>query len=315
MKLRALILCLCLPGAALCAALPPQTEGYTAFYNLDFDRAIALFERETETNPASPEAWNHLAHALLHRRLYLSGAMASDLVGSTNAFLRRPRLEMPAEEEKRFLGAVQRSIELAARRLEVRKTDPVALYALGVAHAHRGKYHLLCRKAWFDALRDANRSRSFHNRLRQADPGNPDALLIPGMHEYIASNLSPLVRLLAAMTGFSGNRERGIAMVEEASRRGQKTGVEARLLLALVYNREKQPRRALPPMRELSEAFPRNYLYRSEILLLHARAGEREEALAGLARLESGQPGAAPDAHVRQLRRTIERLLEEGTRS
>lgn len=313
--MKALILGLCLAAIALRAEPPTQSEGYTAFYNLEFDRAIALFEREIEVNPANPEAWNHLAHALLHRRLYLAGAMASDLAGSSNAFLRRPRLEMPPEEEKRFLQAVHRSIELATRRLEACKTDPAALYALGVAHAHRGKYHLLVRKAWFDALRDANRSRSFHNRLRQVDPDNPDALLIPGMHEYIAGNLTPLVRLMAAMTGFTGNRERGIAMMEEASRRGRKTGVEARLLLALIYNREKQPQRGLPLMQELSAAFPRNYLYRSEVLLLYARAGKREEALAGLARLESGQPGLAPEAHLRQLRQAIERLLEDGTRS
>lgn len=308
-----LLLCLAAPGAR--GELPEQSGGYTAFYNLDFDRAIALFERETETNPASPEAWNHLAHGLLHRRLYLSGAMASELAGASNAFLRRPRVEMPAAEEKRFLDAIHRSLDLSHRRLAVRKDDPLALYALGVAHAHRGKFHLLCRKAWFDALREANRSRSFHNRLRLVDPANPDALLVLGMHEYIASQISPWVRWMAAMAGFSGNRERGIAMMEDAVRRGRKTAVEARLLLALTYNREKQPERALPLMRELSAAFPRNYLYRSEVLLLHARAGQREEALAGLARLESDRQNAVPEAHLRNLRQAIQRLLEDGARS
>lgn len=315
MRMLALTLLLCLAAADARAELPEQSAGYAAFYNLDFDRAIALFERETETNAASPEAWNHLAHGILHRRLYLSGAMASDLVGSSNAFLRRPRVEMPADEEKRFLDAIHRSIDLSNRRLAVRKDDPVALYALGVAHAHRGKYELLCRKARFDALRDANRSRGFHNRLRQVDPANPDALLIPGMHEYIASQLPALVRFLAAMTGFSGNRERGIAMMEEAARRGRKTAVEARLLLALTYNREKQPQRALPLMRELSSAFARNYLYLSEVLLLHARAGQRAEALAGLARLESAEEKFVPEAHLRNLRLAIQRLLGDGAQS
>jgi tetratricopeptide (TPR) repeat protein len=309
------IFCLLVASSAAFAGVPEQSEGYTAFYNLDYDRALALFERETVQNPRNPEAWNHVAHALLHRRLFLAGAMSSDLVGSSNSFLRRPKLEMPEDEEKRFLEAVERSIRLCEERLDVRKDDPAALYALGVAHAHRGKYHLLVRKAYFDALRDANRSRSHHNRLRKADPNHPDALLIPGMHEYIAGNLSPLVRALAAMAGFSGNRQRGIELMEQAVKRGQKTGVEARLLLALTYNREKKPERALPLIRELSAAFPRNYLYRSEILLLHARAGQKEAALAGLARLESDENNPAPDAHLRQLRESIERLLKDGTRS
>lgn len=315
MRPLVLLIPVCLFLADARAEFPKVSPGYNAFYNLEFDRAVALFERETEANPTSPEAWNHLAHSIFHRRLYLSGAMASDLVGASNAFLRRPRIEMPADEEKRFLAAIQRSIELSSQRLAARKDDPVALYALGVAHAHRGKYHLLFRKAWFDALREANRSRGYHNRLRQVEPENPDALLIPGMHEYIASHLSPLVRWMAAMAGLSGNRERGIGMVEEAARRGQKTGVEARLLLALTFNREKQPERALPLMRELSQAFPRNYLYRGEVLLLHARAGQREQALAGLARLESEESGAVPEAHLRNLRQSIQRLLGDSARS
>lgn len=297
------------------AAIPAQSDGYAAFYNLDYDRALALFERETGQDPQNPEAWNHLAHALLHRRLFLEGAMSSELVGSSNSFLRRQKLNMPETEEKRFLEAVEKSIAICEQRLEIRREDPIALYAAGVAYAHRGKYHLLVRKAHFDALRDANRSRGFHNRLRKADPSNPDALLIPGMHEYIAGNLSFFVRMLAAMTGFSGNRERGIAMIEEASKRGKKTGVEARLLLALTYNREQKPKKALPLMRELSEAFPRNYLYRSEVLLLHARAGERDAAMAGLARMEADRNNPAPQDHLRNLRESIHRLLEDRTRS
>lgn len=310
-----LLVCVLAAAVSARAEIPAQSPGYTAFYNLEFDRAVALFERAAEADPANPEAWNHLAHGLLHRRLFLAGAMASEMAGASNAFLKAPRLSMPAEEEKRFLEAVERSISLSRKRLEADKDDPGALYAIGVAHAHRGKYHLLVRKAWFDALKDANRSRSYHNRLRQAAPGNPDALLIPGMHEYIASHLSPLVRLMAAMAGFSGNRERGIAMVEEAARRGVKTGVEARLLLALVYAREKQAERALPLMRELSAAFPRNYLYRSEIVLLHARAGQRREALEGLAALENDPSAPLSEARLGNLRQAIERLLKDGSRS
>ncbi len=314
MRIAAFLLLLA-AGTAPGAAVPPQSDGYTAFYNLDYDRALALFEREIERDPQNPEAWNHLAHALLHRRLFLEGAMSSELVGSSNSFLRREKLSMPEAEEKRFLEAVEKSIAICEQKLQVRQEDPIALYAAGVAYAHRGKYHLLVRKAYFDALRDANRSRGFHNRLRKAEPSNPDALLIPGMHEYIAGNLSFFIRMLAAMTGFSGNRDRGIAMIEEAARRGRKTGVEARLLLALTYNREKKPDKALPLMRELSEAFPRNYLYRSEILLLHARAGNREAAFNGLARLEADEELSAPKEHLNRLRESIGRHLEERARS
>jgi tetratricopeptide (TPR) repeat protein len=296
------------------AEVPVQSEAYSAFYSLDYDRALALFERETTQNPQNPEAWNHLAHGLLHRRLFLSGGMSSELVSSNESLLKRPKLAMPPDEEKRFIEAVERSMALCRERLKVRKDDPGALYALGVAHAHRAKYHLLVRKAHFDALRDGNRSRTQHNRLRQVDPAHPDALLIPGMHEYIASKLSPFVRLLAAMAGVSGNRDRAISLLEESVRRGQKTGVEARLLLALTFHREKQPDRALPLMRDLSTAFPRNYLYRGEVVLLHAHAGERDAAVQGFARLQADTENPVPAPHLLRIKEHLDRLTRNEAR-
>ncbi|HRJ19032.1 MAG TPA: tetratricopeptide repeat protein [Bryobacteraceae bacterium] len=293
------------------AEVPIQSEAYSAFYNLDYDRALALFERETTQNPQDPEAWNHLAHGLLHRRLFLAGGMSSELVSSNESLLKRPKLDMPPDEEKRFIEAVERSMDLCRRRLKVRKDDPVALYALGVAHAHRAKYHLLVRKAHFDALRDGNRSRGHHNRLRQVDPAHPDALLIPGMHEYIASKLSPFVRFMAAMAGFSGNRERAIRLLEESVRRGRKTGVEARLLLALTFHREKLPHRALPLMRDLSTAFPRNYLYRGEVVLLQAHAGERDAAVQNFARLQADTENPVPAPHLLRIKQHLDRLAGE----
>jgi tetratricopeptide (TPR) repeat protein len=300
-----------LPAAA---EVPVQSEAYNAFYSLDYDRALALFERETTQAPHNPEAWNHLAHGLLHRRLFLSGGMSSELVSSNESLLKRPRLAMPPAEEKRFIDAVERSMALCRQRLKVTRDDRTALYALGVAHAHRAKYHLLVRKANFDALRDGNRSRSQHNRLRQIDPAHPDALLIPGMHEYIASKLSPFVRFMAAMAGLSGNRERAIGLLEESVRRGQKTGVEARLLLALTFHREKQPDRALPLMRDLSTAFPRNYLYRGEVVLLHAHAGDLDAALQGFARLQADSEHPVPAPHLRRVKEHLDRLVEKGPR-
>lgn len=304
-------------AAAAAAAVPPQTEAFQAFYNLDYEKAIELFERETRDHPDSPDAWNHLAQGILYRRLFLEGALQSESVGRSNSFLKQPKVELPAEEESRFLAALQRSMELAGKRIAKDSRDAGALYALGVAHAHKGNYNLLCKKAYFDALREANRSRNLHNRLRLVDPGNPDAFLVPAMHDYISGSLPLMVRLLAAMTGLSGDKKRGIALMERASREGRRTGVEARVLLAVIYNREGRSIEAVPVMRELSAAFPRNFLYRSEAVLLLARAGKREEALAALAELEKLKAANAPElalmdaTKVKRLRETVERLLEK----
>lgn len=268
------------------AAIPPQTEGFKAFYNLDYDRAISIFGQTAEREPRNPEAWNHLAQAILYRAFYRSGSLESDLVGKSNAFLSRPRAQMGAEDEKRFLEAIGRSLSLCEGLLKEDGADKQALYTSGVAYAHRAQFNFLVRKAWFDALRDGTRSRKQHARLRQLDPGNPDALLITGMHEYVTGSLPGWVKAFAFLAGFRGDRETGIRMLEQAARQGVKTAVEARVLLAVVYARESAPAKAVPLLAELVEAFPRNYLYRSEHLLLLASSKSREEALKGLREME-----------------------------
>jgi tetratricopeptide (TPR) repeat protein len=313
MKVAAALLTCC---AVALAAIPPQSDGFSAFYNLDYDRALAIFDSAVRGNPDDPEGWNHLAQTILYRRLYLDGALTSDLVGHSNAFLRRPKVVMPPEEEKSFLGAIDQAVQLGARRLQKNPRDAEALYALGVANANRAYFDLLVKKSWFDALRDSNRGAAFHNRLRRLRPGDPDALLVPGMQAYAAGCLPLWVRLLVSMAGIRGSREEGLTMVERAAREGRKTGVEATILLAVLYNREGRPADAAALMRELSEAFPRNYLYRSEQVLLLARAGRAREAREDLARLEAMKRMGAPEtAHMSdemlvRLREGVERRLQ-----
>ena len=297
------------------AGVPRQTGAYDAFYNLEYDKALALFEEEARERPQSAEAWNQVAQAVLYRRLYLEGALESDLVGRSNSFLRRPRVEMPAEEQRKFHDALERSMSISKARLGENSRDPAALYALGVAHVHLGNFRFLCEKAWYAALREANYSRNLHNLLRKVEPSNPDALLIPGMHEYISGSLPWLVRVLASMTGIRGDREKGIRQVEEAVKTGRRTAVEARVMLTVIYDREQQPEKAAVVMRELSQAFPRNYLYRSEVVLLLASAGRKDEARTGLAAIEKLKASKAPELarmseeKLVRLREAVERRL------
>ena len=304
---------LCVPS--LRAAVPPQSEAFRAFYNLEYDRAISLFEKAVAEQPDSPDAWNHLSQAIFSRRLYLEGALQSEFVGKSNSFLRRPKVVMPLDEERRFLDANSRAMRLSLDRLAKDPNDAAALYALGIAYAHSANFRFLCQKAYIDALRDATRARNLHNRLRQVQPGYPDAILIPAMYDYIGGSLPVMVRILASMAGFSGNRSRGIAGLQRAVLEGKKTGVEARVLLCLVYNREGKPAMAVPLMAELVEAFPRNYLYRSESVLLLARAGRKAEALRAVEGIEQMKRDGAPElasmdlAKVKRLRELVEQRL------
>lgn len=318
MRLGASIfLTLPLLAATATAAIPPQAESFDAFYNLDYDKAVALFEKAAQANPNSPDVWNHLAQGILYRRFFLAGALQSELLGKSNSFLRRPNVYMPPDEERRFLDANNRAMQISTERLAKNANDREALYALGIAHAHRGSFKFLCEKSYFAALRDATRSRNLHSRLLHVQPDHPDAILIPAMHDYISGSLPAMVRIFASMAGFSGNRQRGIATMERAVKVAQRTAVESRVLLSVIYNREETPQKAIPLMTELSAAFPRNYLYRSESILLLARAHRKQDALNAMAALEAMKQSNAPELalmdaqKVKRLRELVEKHLSD----
>jgi hypothetical protein len=265
---------LCLPALA---SIPPQSEGYSALYNLEHDRAIRLFEKETGKSPASADAWNQLAHALLHRRLYLSGAMERRLPAKSDGSVKGMRPEMPADEERRFLEAVRKGMELSEGSLKADSGDQAALYAAGVAHAHLAQYQYMLKHDYVDALKSSNRSDQFHRRLRSVNPQHPDAVLIPGMHEYIAGSVPFYLRWLSSLAGLKGDKGTGLEMVELAARQGRRTAVEARVMLAILYHRERRYGDAAALMKELSVAFPANQVYRRQAEALQSRAANSRQ--------------------------------------
>jgi tetratricopeptide (TPR) repeat protein len=298
------VLCLALP---LQAALPPLPEGFVALYNLDYARAIEIFARETSERPDDPEAWNHLAHAILQRALFAAGALDSSAFTAGNSFLRRPKVPMNPEDQQQFQAALARSLALCEERLRKDPADAACLYASGVAHAHQAQLAMWVKKAWLEALREGSKAREAHEKLARLDPAAADARLIPGLHEYIAGSLPWYIKGFAFLAGFRGDRRHGIGQMELAVQNGRKTAVEARVMLAVVLRRERQYEKAAALMGELAEAFPNNYLYRIEEIRLLAEAGHGVQARQRLDRL--AQSGLLPAGRIEELRNAVDRIL------
>ena len=164
-------------------------QGFEHFYNLEYDEAVAVFEKAIAQNPSSPDLHNHLAQTLVFREMFRNGALESELVSGNNSFLRRPKLNPSPETEKRFLDEVNKAIELTAARLKANPNDIPALYAQGIAYGLRANYFWVVKKAWRDSLRDATAARKLHNRITELDSTNVDARLVQGLHDYVVGSL------------------------------------------------------------------------------------------------------------------------------
>jgi tetratricopeptide (TPR) repeat protein len=226
--------------------------------------------------------------------MYKAGALESEFVSGGNPFLRREKMNPTPAEERRFFDAVSRSLEITGQRLIRNPGDLDALYAQGVALGLRGNYNYLVRKAWMDALRDITAGRKLHSRVTAADPARADARLLQGAHDYIVGSLPVFYKMLGFLAGYRGDREQGVRTIQRVAREGRSARVDAEILLAVIYRRERRAQDAIPLCLDLIKRFPRNFLVLFELSQMYADLGDKGKALAPLDRIEELKASGAP---------------------
>lgn len=291
---RALILALAaLVGPAL-AQDPLAVQAYDHFYNLEFGEAIEDFQRAIALDPKSPDLHNHLAESIVFREMFRDGALESELVSGNNSFLRRPKLNPTPETEKWFLDEVARAMALSEARLRANPNDVGALYAEGISYGLRSDYYWVVKKAWHDSLKDATSARRLHNRVSELQPGNVDARLVQGLHDYIVGSLPLALRMLGFLAGIRGDKEKGIREVQDVAQNGADDRVDAQIFLCALYRRENQPRKAVPLIQDLIRRYPRNFLLRLELAQMYSLAGDGTSALNVLREVAALKTSHAP---------------------
>jgi tetratricopeptide (TPR) repeat protein len=288
------LLALALLAFPLAAQQKLIDEGFDHFYNLEYDEAVAVFEKAIAQNPTSPDLHNHLAQTLVFREMFRDGALESELVSGNNSFLRRPKLNPSPETEKRFLDEVSKAMELTAARLKTDPNDTAALYAQGIAYGLRSNYFWVVKKAWRDSLRDATSARKLHNRVSELEPANVDARLVQGLHDYIVGSLPWGYRMFGFLVGIRGDKAKGIKTVQEVAAEGKLNRMDARILLCALYRRENLTKQAVPIVQELIARYPRNFLLRLELAQMYSMAGDGTRGLETLREVERLKAAHSP---------------------
>ena len=241
--------------------------------------------------------YNHVAQGILYREMLRSGALESQLVSGNNPFLRRPKMEISQNDKQRFQYCIDQAIKISEAELSRNPNDLDALWGVSVAHGLRSNYLFLVEKSWMDSLHEATAARKANARIRELDPKDVDARLVFGLNEYVVGSLPFYMRALGFLGGFHGDKADGIRQLEMVAAQGTRNRYDAQVLLAAIYRRERDPRKALPLLNELANRFPRNHLFRLEQVQMYSDTGDKQNALRVLAEVEnlraSGAPGYA----------------------
>jgi predicted Zn-dependent protease len=264
-----------------------------------------------EQNPQDPISYNQLAAAQLYKELYRLGMLESSALRGDNEFLRQQKPAPDPKVKAQFESTLEKARRVAESQLARDRRDQTALYALGTSYALWANYEFMIEKAWFSSLRKGGKARDYCEQLRKVNPEFVDAYLVLGVHEYVVGSLPLPVKVLAAIGGLRGSKKKGEAWVTRVSREGNYARNDARVLLVVLYRRERRPIEAARLLEELIAEFPRNYVLGLELASMYTDAGQKGRALATfrelLKKAEENAPGyqRLPREAVR---RKIERL-------
>ncbi len=251
------------------ARVTPQLDSaFDLMYELRFDAArseIVAFEKAQPDNPlgAAAEAASYLFEEFDRQGVLTSSFFLNDdrLLGGITG---PPDTIIDAA----FLEANHRARTMAERDLKSHPAAPDGLLCLTLTDGMEGDYEALIVKRQLDSLRLIRRAEIEGARLLAVKPDAGDAYLALGAANYIIGCLPGYKRLLLWFGGYKGDRQRGIAQLQEAADHGHYLKPLAKVMLALALEREHQAGRARTLFADLHRQFPGNPVFAHELELL-----------------------------------------------
>jgi tetratricopeptide (TPR) repeat protein len=272
-----------------------RARGLQLGYSLDHADALSAFKNAIDADPTDPAAYRLAAATAWIDLLFEQGAITvDDYLGQARANLAKSAPN--AELDSAFHEALNHALTISEERLRTHPQDADAHYQAGAAYGYLASYTATIEGRILGSLSPARRAYREHQRALQLDPRRKDAGLVIGMYDYAVSSLPAPLRLMAHLVGFSGQRERALHLVEEASRYPSDAQPNALFTLILLYNREARYDDALSVIRDLQGRYPRNRLLWLEAGNTALRAGRPAEATRAL---EEGLTRMAGDARPR----------------
>ncbi len=280
---------------------PTVRQAYQQLYILDYDGALARFQKIEAAHSTDPIAVDYVLNATLFQELY-----RLDLLDTTfyahDGFLTgkhsAPAVDPAVADRINLL--VQKAVELADDRLKVDPKDTDALFARGWARSLNAIYIGLLKRGFVSALHVAIQARSDNEKVLSLSPEYVDAKLVVGVHQYVVGSLPFAFKLVAGLAGITGSKTKGIADLQDAGKRGVLTSVEARTALGLFLRREARYEDAIVIVQSLKGEYPRDFLFWLEVANLTKDAGDGPKAIAEYRALlnQAKRPGYFPSAHL-----------------
>lgn len=286
-------------------------EGFEAFYNMDYDSAIALFQQERQRYPNDPFVVNHLLAAVLAKELNREGQLDATLY-TGNKFLALKASPVNPQVKSEITDLSQHATALANEQLAKNPKDVDALFARATARGLAAIYSAVIEKRWLGALREGLGAYHDDQRVLKLDPNYSDAKLVVGTFQYIVGSLSWWQKALIFVADIHGSKTKGLLLLRQAAAGGGEESIDASTILALFLAREGQYGEALALLGRDYANFPHNFVFGLACADLLNASGKHDEAISAYGQLvELGKQGFFHDARVERAAYSLGQALRK----
>ena len=239
-----------------------RAEGYEALHNLDYEGARRRFQKMIELAPEHPAGAQCFASSIWVQQLNEAWELKATLY-STSTTDAKPKVNHKQVEE--FRRWTRQAKQLSEARLRKDPKDVEALYFLGAAEGLEAAFAGGVERKFMAAFRAGKDSVDHHRDVLKLAPDFHDAELTIGLMNYVIGSLPLPTKMLVATMGVRGSKKRGLQALERVAVEGKWARDVANVLLVDLYKREKRWNDAIKTARQLSEKYPRNYLFKLQI--------------------------------------------------
>jgi hypothetical protein len=249
--------------------IPAISDALRRLYSFDFDGAHKILDAFIAENPEHPLGYTFRAAVYLFRELDRLGVLEAEFLTDDRQITSdRKKLEPDPATRASFDQAIAAGRRLAAPPAPRNSTS---LFALCAAEGMVTDYLVFVEKRRWAGFSHARQSHNFALDLLNHDPKFVDALLTTGLTEYLLGSLPFFIRWFVRFPQAEGSKEKAIQNLQRVSRDGLYLGPFARILLAIIYLREKRPQDSIRTLEMLANEFPENPLIRKELALLRKK--------------------------------------------
>lgn len=262
----ALLLC---GGQSL--ATTPIDRAFERLYNFDFGGAHKILDGYIGAQPSDPLSYAVRGSALLFEELDRLQILESEFFADDKRIIDKKKLRPDPMIRDRFFQSVNEAQNRAKSVLSTAPTDANALFTMCLSSGLVADYTALVEKRQWSSFSHIKQSHEYAIKLIKTHPDFSDAYLTTGVTEYLVGSLPFFLRWFVRLDQIDGSKVTAAHNLERVAKSGRYLKAFSKILLSVVYLRDKKIPQTLVLLKELHRDYPENPLIRKELTKVAAQ--------------------------------------------